>query len=57
VFEYAQRRPASVLEIDIPAGADVGRFVAVEKLVPLGLHGARISGVLLMVAGFWMVVR
>jgi predicted metal-binding membrane protein len=32
-------------------------FVAVEKLVPLGLHGARISGVLLMVAGFWMVVR
>jgi predicted metal-binding membrane protein len=32
-------------------------FVAVEKLVPLGLHGARISGVLLMVVGFWMVVR
>ena len=32
-------------------------FVAVEKLVPLGLHGARISGVLLMAAGFWMIVR
>src|SRR4029450_6719027 len=32
-------------------------FVAVEKLVPLGLHGARISGVLLMVAGSWMVAR
>lgn len=32
-------------------------FVAFEKLVPLGLYGARISGVLLMAAGFWMVVR
>jgi predicted metal-binding membrane protein len=32
-------------------------FVAVERMAPLGLHGARISGVLLMVAGFWMVVR
>ena len=32
-------------------------FVAVEKFVPLGLHGARISGVLLMVAGLWMAVR
>ena len=32
-------------------------FVAFEKLAPLGLHGARISGVLLMAAGFWMLVR
>ncbi len=32
-------------------------FVAFEKLVPLGLHGARITGVLLMAAGFWMLVR
>ena len=32
-------------------------FVAFEKLAPLGLHGARISGVLLMAAAFWMVVR
>ena len=32
-------------------------FVAFEKLAPLGLHAARISGVLLMAAGFWMLVR
>ena len=32
-------------------------FVAFEKLAPLGLHGARISGVLLMAAGLWMLVR
>ena len=32
-------------------------FVAFEKLVPLGLHGARISGVLLMAAGLLMLVR
>ena len=31
-------------------------FVAVEKLVPPRLHVARISGVLLMVAGFWMIL-
>jgi predicted metal-binding membrane protein len=32
-------------------------FVAFEKLTPLGVHGARISGVLLMAAGFLMLVR
>ena len=32
-------------------------FVAFEKLVPLGRHGARISGMLLMAAGFWMLER
>ena len=32
-------------------------FVAFEKLAPLGMHGARISGVLLIAAGFWMLVR
>jgi predicted metal-binding membrane protein len=32
-------------------------LVAFEKLAPLGLHGARITGVLLMAAGVWMVVR
>ena len=32
-------------------------FVAFEKLVPLGEHGARISGMLLIAAGFWMLVR
>jgi predicted metal-binding membrane protein len=32
-------------------------FVAFEKLAPLGIHGARISGVLLIAAGFWMLVR
>ena len=31
-------------------------FVAFEKLAPLGLHGARVSGVLLMAAGFWTLV-
>ena len=32
-------------------------FVAFEKLAPLGMHGARTSGVLLIAAGFWMFVR
>jgi len=32
-------------------------FVAFEKLAPLGMHGARISGLLLIAAGFWMLVR
>lgn len=32
-------------------------FVAFEKLTPFGMHGARISGVLLMIAGVWMIVR
>jgi predicted metal-binding membrane protein len=32
-------------------------FVAFEKLVPLGQHGTWISGMLLMAAGFWMLVR
>jgi predicted metal-binding membrane protein len=32
-------------------------FVAFEKLAPLGPHSARISGLLVMAAGFWMVVR
>ncbi len=32
-------------------------FVAFEKLVPLGVHGSRITGVLLMAAGLWTLVR
>jgi predicted metal-binding membrane protein len=32
-------------------------FVAFEKLAPFGAHGARISGVLLIEAGSWMLVR
>ena len=32
-------------------------FVALEKLAPLGLQGARISGVLLMAAGLLMFFR
>jgi predicted metal-binding membrane protein len=32
-------------------------FVAFEKLVPLGKHSQRISGVLLIAAGFWMLVH
>jgi predicted metal-binding membrane protein len=32
-------------------------FVAFEKLVPIGPHGARISGGLLIAAGLWMVIR
>jgi predicted metal-binding membrane protein len=31
-------------------------FVALEKLVPLGLHAARVVGVLLMAAGCWILV-
>jgi predicted metal-binding membrane protein len=30
-------------------------FVAFEKLAPLGPHGARVSGVLLVAAGCWML--
>ncbi len=32
-------------------------FVAFEKLVPLGPHGARISGVIMIAAGLWIIVR
>jgi predicted metal-binding membrane protein len=32
-------------------------FVAFEKLAPIGPYSARISGLLVMAAGFWMVVR
>ena len=32
-------------------------FVAFEKLAPPSLHGARISGVILMAVGLWMLVR
>lgn len=32
-------------------------FVAFEKLVPAGVSSARISGVLLMAAAAWMLVR
>jgi predicted metal-binding membrane protein len=32
-------------------------FVAFEKLAPFGIRGARISGVLLILAGLWMIVR
>jgi predicted metal-binding membrane protein len=32
-------------------------FVAVEKLMPFGVHTARLSGVLLIAAACWMLVR
>ena len=32
-------------------------LVAFEKLTPLGAPGSRISGVLLIAAALWMVVR
>ena len=32
-------------------------FVAFEKLAPFGTQSARFSGVLLIVAGLWMLVR
>jgi predicted metal-binding membrane protein len=32
-------------------------FVAVEKLAPFGVHGARIAGVVLIMTGFWMILR
>jgi predicted metal-binding membrane protein len=32
-------------------------FVAFEKLSPLGVHGARIAGLLLIIAAFWMVLH
>jgi predicted metal-binding membrane protein len=35
----------------------VTAFVAFEKLVPLGRLGARISGVLMIAVGCWMLMR
>ena len=32
-------------------------LAAFEKLVPPGLHTARITGVLMITAGFWRLVR
>jgi predicted metal-binding membrane protein len=32
-------------------------FVAFEKLAPLGVNGARVSGALLLVAGTWVLAR
>ncbi|HTM47626.1 MAG TPA: DUF2182 domain-containing protein [Bryobacteraceae bacterium] len=32
-------------------------FVVFEKLAPFGVHGTRISGLLLILAGVWIVVR
>jgi predicted metal-binding membrane protein len=37
--------------------AGLTAFVAFEKLAPLGRHGARISGAIMMAAGLWMLVR
>jgi predicted metal-binding membrane protein len=32
-------------------------FVAFEKLAPFGVQGVRVTGVLLIAAGLWMLVR
>ena len=32
-------------------------FVAFEKLAPFGRHAARITGMLLIAGGLWMLVR
>jgi len=32
-------------------------FVTFEKLAPFGAHGARVSGVILIMAGLWMILR
>jgi predicted metal-binding membrane protein len=32
-------------------------FVGFEKLTPFGAQGARVSGVLLLTAALWMLVR
>jgi predicted metal-binding membrane protein len=32
-------------------------FVAFEKLAPLGVRGARVSGALLMAAALWMLLQ
>lgn len=37
--------------------ATLTAFVAVEKLAPPGMQAARISGVLLLAGGFWMLAR
>ena len=43
--------------MNLYAIAALTAFVAFEKLVPLGKYGARISGVLLMIAGLlWVIV-
>jgi predicted metal-binding membrane protein len=32
-------------------------FVALEKLAPLGCHGARVTGGFMVAAGLWMLVH
>ena len=32
-------------------------LVAFEKLTPFGMQGARVSGILLIAAAFWILVR
>jgi predicted metal-binding membrane protein len=32
-------------------------FVALEKLVPLGRHGARLTGGLMVAGGLWMLAH
>ena len=44
-------------EISLTVIAALTAFVAFEKLAPFGVYGARISGVLLIMAGFWMIAR
>ena len=44
-----------VMNVAIIAGLTA--VVAVEKLTPFGRHSARISGVLLLAAGLWILVR
>jgi len=47
----------TVVVMNLTLIAALTAFVAFEKLAPPGMHGARISGVLLIAAGFWMLVR
>ncbi len=44
-----------VMNIVVIAGLTV--LVAFEKLAPLGRHGARVAGGLMIAAGLWMLVR
>jgi predicted metal-binding membrane protein len=44
-----------VMNVVVIAGLTI--FVAFEKMAPLGRHGARISGALMIAAGSWMMLR
>ena len=49
--------PLAVLAHPVVIGVALTLFVGFEKLVPLGVWSARVSGALLIACGGWLVAR